>query len=376
MKRKMNKILCMLLVLTMVLTCFQIQPANAGTTYTKSKISSLIKQKQKELKTVQKKQNAEKKKFSQQTKGTVSIVFGDVRSTNPYVVYNSLSGSTYWITNSENMTTLFSKATGYIKPTGEYRTYNYTTCAVAKAVKVTAKPGKYDKRIQELKDKISQLKRALKSYVIIPDDSSTNTDIAVGETRTLSWYWSEPYTYKYTNATFTSSDPSILKILDKKKGKVKALKEGNVTITAKASLSGKTTKFKTHVRSQYAEITDCKFIIDSGRNTVTAVLSLDSDRVLQEGNPNFYIRDEESSGIASISSIETHSITKSQIDYIIHLDVKEEGTFSVVMETKSGESESITLRVNSFGNNLYISNDSSGEDYEEDDEDYDDNDIV
>ena len=103
MKRKMTKILCMLLVLTMVLTCFQIQPANAGTTYTKSKISSLIKQKQKELKTVQKKQNAEKKKFSQQTKGTVSIVFGDVRSTNPYVVYNSLSGSTYWITNSENM---------------------------------------------------------------------------------------------------------------------------------------------------------------------------------------------------------------------------------------------------------------------------------
>ena len=365
MKRKMNNVLCILLVLTMVFTCFQIQPASAGTTYTKSKINSMIKQKQKELKAVQKKQNAEQKKFSQQTKGTVSIVLGNVRSTNPYIVYDSLSGSTYWISNSENMTTFFSSASGYIKPTGEYRTYNYTTCTVAKAVKVTANPRKYDEKIQALKNKIYNLKSALNSYVIIPADSASNSDIAVGETRTLSWYWSKHYSTAYTSVTFTSSDPSVLKILDKKKCKVKALKEGNVTITAKASLSGKTTKFKTHVRSQYAEITDCNFIINRDINTVTAVLHLDSDRSLQEGDPKFYI-DEESSDIASISSIETSSITKGIIDCIIHLDVKKDGAFILVMETKSGKSESITLQ------GFRITNASRGEDDEddEDDEDY------
>ncbi len=365
MKRKMNNIICILLVLAMVFTCFQIQPASAGTTYTKSKINSMIKQNQKALKAVQKKQNAEQKKFSQQTKGTVSIVLGNLRSTNPYIVYDSLSGSTYWITNPDNMTTFLSSASGYIKTTGEYRTYNYTTCAVAKAVKVTANPRKYDKKIQKLKDTIYELKGALKAYVIIPDDSETNLDIAVGETRTLSWYWSEYNASKYTNITFISSDPTVLKVVDKKKGKVKALKEGTVSIKVKAPLSGITTVFTTYVRSEYAEITDCYFIINGDINTVTAVLSLDSDRALQEGDPKFYIYDEESSGIASISSIETHSIIKGQIDYIIHLDVKKEGSFSVVMETKSGESESITLQVYSYGNSLHILNDSSGEDYDD-----------
>lgn len=345
MKRKMNNVLCILLVLTMVFTCFQIQPASAGTTYTKSKINSMIKQKQKELKAVQKKQNAEQKKFSQQTKGTVSIVLGNVRSTNPYIVYDSLSGSTYWITNPDNMTNFLSSASGYIKTTGEYRTYNYTTCAVAKAVKVTANPKKYDKKIQALKDKIYNLKGALISYVIFPANAEENSDFAVGETRTLSWYWSKHYSTPYTSVTFTSSDPSVLKILDKKKCKVKALQDGTSTIIAWSKVSGKTTEITLEVLPEpgkYGEITDCEFGINSEGDGVEVYLELDSDKPLQSFDPDIRINGEENLDIAQ-DSVSLFYDDENKI--VVFLDLKKEGVVPLTLTAKSGFTKTVDLEV-------------------------------
>lgn len=175
--KNIKKIICGLLAFLMVVSCFNIQSIEAAT-YSKKQLQSLQKETEKNVKQYKSKWETEKKKYKKQTKGTTPI-WGDIVSGNPLIVYDTLERSYYWITNSKNMVVGFTAATGHVKKTGQYKKYNGITCAVAKAVKVTANPSKYEEKYKTEKQKLTEIKYALKNTFTVyydENDAVKNND--------------------------------------------------------------------------------------------------------------------------------------------------------------------------------------------------------
>ena len=78
-KRNVRKFLCGLLMVAVVLTCFQPQTVQAETHYTKARLTKMINKTKKGVVAAKKKWNSEKKTYQAQTKGA-TLIFGNVVS--------------------------------------------------------------------------------------------------------------------------------------------------------------------------------------------------------------------------------------------------------------------------------------------------------
>ncbi|MBO4996412.1 MAG: Ig-like domain-containing protein [Lachnospira sp.] len=348
----LKKVVCYLLVLTMIFTGFFIEPTAAKTTYTKAKLTKMIKTNKKKLASAQKKLKAEKKKYKKQVKGTKVIYFGNVLSRDPYIIKDGITGSYYWITNSKSMSTLLTLGMGFIKTTGKYKKYNGFTCAVAKAVKVTANPTKYEEKVKAIKAKINTYQLAKKAHAVFAE----NSKITVGDTYTVAWYWNDYTTDnsgvgKFNKMKFVSSNPEVLEIVDSKKCVVKALKEGTSTIIATASCSGKKSQYTVVVQAKeepYTHITNMSFSKSSGGSGLLLNIDCADDssiKPLKEGEPKVYIEDESIFSIESFSLYGNSPFGQKHRFYNFTLELKQEGTTVIHAESQEGVSASATIHV-------------------------------
>lgn len=214
----------------MVVTCFQTQTVYAETHYTKAKLTKMINATKKEVTTAKKKWESEKKKYKSQTKGTTAI-YGDIISSNPCIIYSySLTGgSYYWVENSKNLDSLISSAGGYLKLSGKYKNYNGITCAVGRAVKVTANPEKYKRTYDEKVKKLDKLKKAIKNYAKFDKKEKT---IYLNKKIKIYYWWKYPEDYNNKKNFKVSYDKKMIELkYDNYAIYVTPLKEGKSKIT-------------------------------------------------------------------------------------------------------------------------------------------------
>lgn len=162
--KEIKKILCCILAVAMLITIAV--PSTAEAASYKSKLKSLQKKTEKQVGKYKKQWKSEKKKYKSQTKGTEAI-YGTIESRNPFIVYSSLDRSYYWVENSKYMNSALTIASGHVKVTGKTKRWNNVTCAVVKAVKVTASPSKYEKLYKDASKKLKDIKNALKNTFTI-----------------------------------------------------------------------------------------------------------------------------------------------------------------------------------------------------------------
>ena len=216
--------------MAMVVTCFQTQTVYAETHYTKAKLTKMINATKKEVTTAKKKWESEKKKYKSQTKGTTAI-YGDIISSNPCIIYSySLTGgSYYWVENSKNLDSLISSAGGYLKLSGKYKNYNGITCAVGRAVKVTANPEKYKRTYDEKVKKLDKLKKAIKNYAKYEKKKKT---IYLNKKIKIYYWWKYPEDYNNKKNFKVSYDKKMIELkYDNYAIYVTPLKEGKSKIT-------------------------------------------------------------------------------------------------------------------------------------------------
>ena len=216
--------------MAMVVTCFQTQTVYAETHYTKAKLTKMINATKKEVTTAKKKWESEKKKYKSQTKGTTAI-YGDIISSNPCIIYSySLTGgSYYWVENSKNLDSLISSAGGYLKLSGKYKNYNGITCAVGRAVKVTANPEKYKRTYDEKVKKLDKLKKAIKNYAKFDKKEKT---IYLNKKIKIYYWWKYPEDYNNKKNFKVSYDKKMIELkYDNYAIYVTPLKEGKSKIT-------------------------------------------------------------------------------------------------------------------------------------------------
>lgn len=230
--KKIQKFICGLLIMAMVVTCFQTQTVYAETHYTKAKLTKMINATKKEVTTAKKKWESEKKKYKSQTKGTTAI-YGDIISSNPCIIYSysySLTGgSYYWVENSKNLDSLISSAGGYLKLSGKYKNYNGITCAVGRAVKVTANPEKYKRTYDEKVKKLDKLKKAIKNYAKFDKKEKT---IYLNKKIKIYYWWKYPEDYNNKKNFKVSYDKKMIELkYDNYAIYVTPLKEGKSKIT-------------------------------------------------------------------------------------------------------------------------------------------------
>ena len=228
--KNIQKFICGLLIMAMVVTCFQTQTVYAETHYTKAKLTKMINATKKEVTTAKKKWESEKKKYKSQTKGTTAI-YGDIISSNPCIIYSySLTGgSYYWVENSKNLDSLISSAGGYLKLSGKYKNYNGITCAVGRAVKVTANPEKYKRTYDEKVKKLDKLKKAIKNYAKFDKKEKT---IYLNKKIKIYYWWKYPEDYNNKKNFKVSYDKKMIELkYDNYAIYVTPLKEGKSKIT-------------------------------------------------------------------------------------------------------------------------------------------------
>ena len=206
------------------------QTVHAETHYTKAKLTKMINTTKKEVTTAKKKWESEKKKYKSQTKGTTAI-YGDIISSNPCIIYSySLTGgSYYWVENSKNLDSLISSAGGYLKLSGKYKNYNGITCAVGRAVKVTANPEKYKRTYDEKVKKLDKLKKAIKNYAKFDKKEKT---IYLNKKIKIYYWWKYPEDYNNKKNFKVSYDKKMIELkYDNYAIYVTPLKEGKSKIT-------------------------------------------------------------------------------------------------------------------------------------------------
>lgn len=201
----------------------------------KTKISTL----KKDIKSLKKQYNKAVAQEKKQRNGVTSI-FGDVISFNPFVVYDTLTKSYYWVTNPNKMSRFLYTASGSLKLTGKYKKYEGHTCAVGRAVSVSRKAPKIKEKIEKKQQALSENQNALKDRV---DFEESTFVLTAGTKASLNWSWR--YSGKYNNLKWKSSKPNIASV--NSSGMVAAKKVGTVTISATSSLSKKVAKCKVKV---------------------------------------------------------------------------------------------------------------------------------
>lgn len=222
----------------------------------KTKISTL----KKDIKSLKKQYNKTVAQEKKQRNGVTSI-FGDVISFNPFVVYDTITKSYYWVTNPNKMSRFLYTASGSLKLTGKYKKYEGHTCAVGRAVSVSRKAPKIKEKIEKKQQALSENQNSLKDRV---DFAKSTFVLTAGTKESLDWSWR--YSGKYNNLKWKSSKPNIASV--NSYGMVAAKKVGTVTISVTSSLSKKVAKCKVKVvKKEEKEKTGLKVYKDSGSGT-------------------------------------------------------------------------------------------------------------
>jgi len=201
---------------------------------TKSSIQKKITTTKKDITKLKKQKSDAVKKENKAKKGT-KYISGEVLCSNPLIIKQNdlFSYSYYWVTNAKEMDNLLFYAMGYIVPTGKYRTYNGITCVEGKAKRIKITSTSIQKKIDSKNKQLKIYQNSLKEKVVIK-----NQVFAVGAKKKVKYSWT--YGGKYNSIKWTSSNKTVATI--DKTGKIVAKKTGKTTITAKSTLSGKSTK--------------------------------------------------------------------------------------------------------------------------------------
>lgn len=226
--KKVKKFISILLVLIFIIgsSAIHSEPCNA---MSQVQINKKIATLQKQIKTLKLKQKKAKALEKKQKKG-LTPVYGEIISRNPYILYNSLGHTYYWINNPQNMKSLFTTATGYVKSTRQYRYYGDLNCIVVNAIKVSSKSYSYASSIKKKTKKLNQYKRAKKDYW-----QPWVVDVNVGESTDLIGNWK--FSGHYNTLTWKSLDQSIATV--DKDGRIWGKKAGTTEIWVTASASKK-----------------------------------------------------------------------------------------------------------------------------------------
>lgn len=225
--KRMCGLLSSLLILVIVTSCFQPQIAHADTHYTKAKLTEMLNKSKKEATAAKQKWNSEKKKYQAQTQGTTGI-YGNIICINPFIVKDSWTNSYYWVTDYDNLTRLYNVATGSVKLTGTYKNYNGITCAVGRAVKVTANPAEKERNYTEKAKKVNELKQAIKNYAKF---NTKKKNVYLGKKTQIYYKWRYSNTYNNKNNFKVSYDKKMVKLTyDNYSIYVTPLKEGSTKI--------------------------------------------------------------------------------------------------------------------------------------------------
>lgn len=246
----------MRIVILLFMICISMVFNSPRITQAKEKYSS-AKEVKKEIKKINKKiskaTRASKKakakykslaaKDKKETAGSHLLFLAKIENTNPFIV--STGGHYYRVKKPSNGTTLLGHYTASVRFSGGSTYYFGVSCTNVTAVKssVDAKLTKAHKemnRQESLRKRLIKKRNKLKKTLTyrVPRKDCT---IDAGETFSLKYFCDDSY---YNEVKWKSSNTSVVTI---KKGKVKALRPGKVTITAKTSISKKTTKISVTV---------------------------------------------------------------------------------------------------------------------------------
>lgn len=233
-----------ILSLAVLMGCI-ISSANSHAADTKKSITAEIKKLNKEIMTLSKKEKKQKE-------GTTAIS-GSVISSNPCVIKSNFSFSGaeyYWVKNPQNLTILFTSASGYVTKSNKYKYYNGIPCNIVTAKKINYN---YSRSLEKKRRKLKILKNTLNYKPSL----STSKSLTIGEKEQLSYGKSKAGKNK---VKWKSSNTAVVSVSSA--GVVTAKKAGTATITAKASISGKSGKCKIKVVAPYIKFEKNNYTFD------------------------------------------------------------------------------------------------------------------
>lgn len=197
------------------------------------KISSL----EKDIKALKQQKKVYEAKEKQESAGA-RYLMANVVSRTPFIVQDAAS-SYYWVTDGRYFDDYFAMVMGYVKLTGNYRTYNGNiTCAECYTIKVGSKSNSIQTKINKKNRELKKCKNSLKEQVKLEDE-----EIKIGKSTKITKSWK--YGNTYNKLTWTSSDLEIATVDEK--GRVTGHGAGTAVITAKTDISKKTSKCKVTV---------------------------------------------------------------------------------------------------------------------------------
>lgn len=226
--KKRTRGFCLVVVIVLLITNVFMQSSlsSASSIYTKEAVKKEIKKIKTTVSSLEKKDKAQKK-------GTTAIS-GEIVSTNPFIVKQSMWGATsyYWVNSSSNLNMLLGNASGYVKVSGKYKTYNNITCSVVTAKKIDTS---ISSKLASNKEKLKKLNNALKDKPTLEESTIT---LSVGTKYKLLYNWL--YGGNYNKVKWKSSNKNIVSV--DSVGNITVKKKGKATITVTATASGKSSK--------------------------------------------------------------------------------------------------------------------------------------
>lgn len=251
MKKTLKK-LVVLFVMAAALLSVAAEPASA---MSKATVQKKIKTYEKKSGVAYTKWKSEQKKYKQQTKGTTILLAGDMISSNPMVIQDSVTGECFYITSgTSHINSLYSRVyLSYLKISKSYKYYDGRKCICATGVKVTADPDKYETAYKEYEAKLKKLNKALKDKIKVVAPSKLRVNNGTYLDYELNDYnYSKAIVVSHSDNIEVSRDTDASHIEDKLIY-VEGLKEGDAYIKLKCDSSGKVTTVKFHVYPEYDE---------------------------------------------------------------------------------------------------------------------------
>ena len=303
--------------------------------YSKKEILKQIKTYEKAYDASYKSWQKEKEKYKKQTKGTYIILAGNLISTNPMIVQDSISGEYFYIKSGTNHIARMGTSVylSYIKRTNQHQYFGYYYCTIASGVKVDANPDQEEIIFKDNKEELDRLYAA------------KNATIKIKPPKKLRVNGSAELDYELSNRDEAYSK---IKVISHSKNievdvdyyvTVEGLKEGDAFIKLQCDSSGKTKTLKFHVYPEYDEVKlqDIKIqksvikyeIKDYERNGVNhnykPITNLDYRLVFKEGDdPDRY------KGSVSVTSSDSNII---EVINNKKIKIKDVGTATITISS-------------------------------------------